>query len=261
MLLAAILLADVIVTRSLVHTGEIMRADAEGVEIKVAVGELTVPKSDILKIEVAKPVTLDSAAAALKAGKFPDAVSGFKTVTDRYAGLPVPWAEEALMGLGEANIGAKNYPAAQQAFDTFRRLYPKSPLAGRLDVKSARVLFDQGETAKAGESLQAFLKPMLDRSFLSDEQEAIVAEALVLLGDCQLAAGKKIDALDSYLKVVALFDVDTSRAAEAKFKAAKVFEQTGNWKRAKQNYEELLKDSPTFAQADDVKKRLAAHPE
>jgi hypothetical protein len=133
-LVAAVLpvCADIIVTRSVIHTGEIVHVTADNVEIKVAVAEITIPKSDVLKL-------------------------------------------------------------------------------------------DQGDPAKAN------------------------------------------DALDSYLKVVALFDLDTERAAEAKYKAAKIFEQAGHRKRAKESYSELIKESPAFAQADDAKQHLAdltrAHPE
>ena len=256
-----LLLADMVATRSVIHTGEIMRVSAEGVQIKVAIGEITIPKADIVKVEAAKPAAFDTASAAFKAGKFQDAVAGFRSVAERYAGLNTPWAEESLVKLGEACIGVKNYAEAKKAFDSFKTLYPKSPLAAGMDVKYARVLLEQKDTGKAAESLQSFLAPMLKKDFLSDEQELAVAEALVLLGDCQAADGKPQDALDHYLKVVALYDLDAERAAEAKYKAGKVFEQIGNWKRAKDSYEELLKDSPSFAHADDVKKRLAAHPE
>jgi TolA-binding protein len=257
--------ADVITTRSVIHTGEVIRVDVDGVEIRVAIGEITIPKADILKLDVAKPAAVDLATVALKAGKYSDAVTGFKSVADQYAGLATPWAEEALIKLGEANLGAKNYPEAKQAFDNFKRLYPKSPLAGMLDVKYARVLLNQGDAAKATEDLQVYLKPILEKPFLSNEQEVAVTEALVLLGDCQLAAGKNAEALDSYLTVVTLFDLDVDRAAEAKYKAGKIFEQLGNWKRAKDSFSELLKESPSFAQVDAAKKRLddltQAHPE
>jgi TolA-binding protein len=89
--------------------------------------------------------------------------------------------------------------------------------------------------------------------------------ALVLLGDCQLAEGKADEAVDNYLTVVTHYDLDSDRAAEAKYKAAKAFEQPGNWKRARDNYDELLKESPSFAQAGDAEQGLAelirAHPE
>src|SRR5206468_11787097 len=117
-LLALILLtADIVATRSVIHTGEIERVTADGVQIKVAIGELTIPKADIVKVEASKPAAFDAAIAALKAGRFQDAVTGFKTVANRYAGLEAPWAEEALVKLGEASIGAKDYAGAKRAFD------------------------------------------------------------------------------------------------------------------------------------------------
>ena len=61
------------------------------------------------------------------------------------------------------------------------------------------------------------------------------------------------------------FRSGADRAAEAKYKTAKAFERLGNWKRARDSYDELLKESPAFAQASDAKQRLAeltkAHPE
>jgi TolA-binding protein len=269
LLLAATARADVVVTKTVTHTGEILRVTPDGVQMRVKIGdgfgEVTIPKPDIVRVEVPRPAMFDPSVTALKAGRFAEAVTGLKTITDRYAGLNIPWAEEALVKLGEAYTGQKDFTEAKRTLDSFRTLYPKSPLAAGMDVKYARVLLEQGETAKATESLQAFLDPMLKKAVLADDQEFAVAEALVLLGDCQLATGKTDDALDNYLKVVTLFDLDPDRAAEAKYKAAKVFERNGNWKRAKQAYDELLQDAPAITYADDVKKRLAdltrVHPE
>lgn len=265
LLAAILLLADLVATRSVIHTGEIMRVTADGVQIKVAIGEITLPRTDIVRVEATKPAVFDTASAAFKAGKYSEAVAGFKSVSDRYAGLSAPWAEEALVKLGEAQINVKNFSEAKRAFDAFKSLYPKSPLAAGMDVKYARVLLEQKDTGKAVESLQSFLAPMMKKDFLSDEQESAVAEAFVLLGDAQSATGKTEDALDSYLTVVTVYDFDAERAAEAKYKAGKTFEQLGNWKRAKDSYEDLLKDAPSFAQAGDARQRLAtitkAHPE
>ena len=214
-----LLLADLVATRSVIHTGDIVRVTADGVQIKVAIGEIMVPKSDIVRVEAPKPATFDTASAAFKAGKFQEAAAGFKAVTDRYAGLNTPWAEEALVRLGEANIGAKNFTEAKRAFDTFKTLYPNSSLAAGMDVKYARVLLEQKDVARATESLEGFLGPFLKRPFLTDDQEVAVAEALVLLGDCRLAAGQLDDALDNYLMVVTLYDSDAERTAEAASKA------------------------------------------
>ena len=257
--------ADIVTTKSLIHTGQILRVEADGVVVKLPVGELTVPKVDILRVDAEKPAGLDAVLAATKTGEFQEAVIGLKPVVDRYAGLPISWVQESLVRLGEAYIGIKDFATAKRMFDTLKKLYPTSPQAQGLDVKYARVLVEQKDYTQAIDALQSFLGPMLKRDYLTDEQEAAVSEALLLLGDCQQATHASESALDNYLRVVTLFGLDPDRAAEAKYKAAKIFEQIGNWKRAKDNYEDLLKDAPNVAFAGDAKQRVAeltkAHPE
>ena len=249
--------ADILVTRDIVHTGQVVKATATGVAIKVGENEFTVPRPDILSADIAKPEAVEKSLTALRAGKYQEAATGFKAVADRYAGIPLPWAEESLRRLGDAQIGLKDYAGAKKSFDNFKALYPQAPVALTLDTKYARILFEQGQSDKAMPLIQGVIEPLLKRDYLTDEQEAIVAEGLVLLGDCLVATGKLDDALDSYLKVVALFDVDADRTAEARYKAGKLFEQRGNWRRAKQNYDEVVKEDPHLALADDAKKRLA----
>ena len=265
LVLASVSIADIVATRTVINTGDVMRVDADGIVVKLPIGEITVPKNDVTSIEINKPATFDSGLDALKSQNFQVAVDDLKPLTDRYAGLSLPWVQQSLLRLGEAYLGLKNFAAAKGAFDTFKRLYSSSTEAKGLDVKYARVLLDQKDYAKAADILQSFVDPLVKKDFLSDDEEIAVAEAFTLLGDCQLATGKPEAALDDYLKVVALFNMDADRAAEAKYKAAKVFEQLGNWKRAKGSYEELLKDTPTFAYAEDAQQRLTAltraHPE
>ena len=257
--------ADVVTTKSLIHTGQIVHVEADGVVVKLAIGELTVPKADIVRVDVEKPGSFDAALGAAKAGKFQEAITGLKPVVDRYVGLPISWVQDGLVRLGEAYIGIKDYAAAKRTFDTLKKLYPTSPQAQGLDVKFARLLFEQKDYSKASDALQSFLGPLLKRDYLTDEQEAAVSEALLLLGDCQQATDASEAALDNYLRVVTLFGLDPDRAAEAKYKAGRIFEQLGNWKRAKNSYEDLLKDAPNVTFAGDAKQRLAdltkAHPE
>jgi tetratricopeptide (TPR) repeat protein len=256
---------DIIVTKTITHTGEVIGVTASGVQIKVAIGELTIPREDIVSTTIDKPVALDAAVAAAKAQNFQEAVTGLKPIIDHYAGLRLPWVEEAMLRLGDAYIGLKDFASAKRIFDSFKSLYPASPQTAGLDVKYARVLSEQKDYAKALEALNSFLELMLKRDFLTDEQETAVAEALVLRGDCLAATTKRDAALDDYLKVVTLFDYDADRAAEAKYKAARLFEDLGNWKRARDSYDEMLKEGPPVALADEIKRRLAditkAHPE
>ncbi len=258
--------ADVVITKEgIVHTGEVSRVDADGIFLTVPVGELKIFKADVARVDIAKPASYETAMAALKARKFSEAVSNLKPLVDRYGGLSAPWIEQAMLQLGEAYLGLGDFSSAKRIFENFARFYPGSPQAVGMDVKYARVLVEQKDYAKASESLKKFLEPWLKTHFLTDEQDAAVAEALVLQGDCQRATGSLNEALDSYLTVVTLFDTVEDRAVEAKYKAAQVFEQLGNWKRAKGSYQELLNEMPASEFTADARKRLAAlakdHPE
>ncbi|MEI6084698.1 MAG: tetratricopeptide repeat protein [Verrucomicrobiota bacterium] len=251
--------ADVIVTRGIVHTGEVVKVTSSGVQIKVGENEFTTALADILRADVAKPDAIEKSLTAFRAGKYQDALAGYKALVERYGGLPLPWAEESVVKLGDVQIALRDFTGAKRTFDSFKILYPKSPYVAVLDAKYARIMFEQKQPDQARALIQSVLDPLLKREFLTEDQEAGIAEGLILLGDCQAGAGSNDDALDSYLKVVTLFDVNDDRTAEAKYKAGKILEQNKNWRRAKQMYEELLRDNPTLAFADDLKKRLAAH--
>ena len=257
--------ADILFTRDGSHTGQVIKVTAAGVVIKVGENEFTIARQDVISVECAKPDAVEKSLLAFRDGKIQSALASLKPITDRYAGLPLPWIEESLMRVGFIQITLKDYAGAKKTFDNFRMLYPQSSLAQSVDIGLARIQFEQGQTDKALTAVQALLGPLLKRDYLIDEQEATVASCLVLQGDCLVAAGRHDDALDSYLKVVALFDADEDQTTTAKYKAGKLFEQRGNWRRAKQSYDELVKDNQNSVIVDDAKKRLAdltkAHPE
>jgi tetratricopeptide (TPR) repeat protein len=260
-LFAAATRADIIATRGIVHTGQVVRVVGNGVQIRVGQNEFTALLSDIIRAEIPKPDALDKSLAAFRAGKNQDALTGLRGLVERYGGLPLAWAEEALLRLGEVQIAIKDYAGARKTFDSFKALYPKSSSVAVLDAKYARILFEQRQIDQARQLIEKVLDPLLKREILTEDQEIGAAEALILLGDCNVAAGKLDDALDNYLMVVTLFDVSDDRTAEAKYKAGKIFEEKKNWRRAKQTYEEILRDYPAMVFTEDVKKRLAARSE
>lgn len=249
--------ADRIQTRTGVYQGEVTHVQGGTVFIKQEQAELGVPLKDILRAEVALPAAYEKALAALKAGKAQETVAALKPIVERLAGLPVPWVVEAILRLGDAYLELKDTKMAAATFERLKQLYPNWPQAQAVDVKNARVLLALKKHDEALKIIKPFLDAQLKKDFLPAEQETIVAEALVIQGDCLLAMDKPYEALDSYLLVVTLYDYDDARAVEARFKAAKVLEQTGNWKRAKEEYEDLLKESPDSPYASEAKKRIA----
>jgi TolA-binding protein len=258
--------ADVLYGNFGIQTGEVVRVESGAtVFIKTSKGELGLPLAAITRAEIAQPAAYNNAVTALKDGKYRDAVDGLAPIVDRYAGLDVSWVQNAMFELAEAYLGIPATGRALQVINKFRTLYARSPLVEGLDVKVARIMIADGNCGEANKKLAAVLTAMFKKDFLTDVQEGIVAEALMLQGDCLMATGKTVDALDSYLKIITLFDLDAERTLEAKYKAGVAFEKLGNWKRAKGMYEDFLKSGTQAGYVADAKKRLAAiskdHPE
>jgi tetratricopeptide (TPR) repeat protein len=134
-----------------------------------------------------------------------------------------------------------------------------------VDGKYARILVEQKQYAQALPLLKKFLDPLLQKQSITDAEEQAAAEALLLLGDCQRNTGELYPALDSYLTITTLFDVDPFITVPARQHAAEIFEQQKRWPRARQTYQELIDHGPPPAVADDARKKLAAlnaaHPE
>jgi len=240
------------------YTGTVTRVQIDSISIALEFGEMALQKSNIERVEVHKPGGLDSAMSTLKSQNYSWAATSLKPIVDRYAGLPASWASDAMLGLGDAYLGMKNYAAAKQIFEAYEKHYPNSQQTHGLEVKFARVLFQQKQYNQAIVKLEAFLKPAIQMESVSDRMAVAIGEALVMLGDCQRATNQGAEALDNYLLAVTLFNVDKTTATEAKYKAAELFEEVGNIKRAKGSYHEIIKESGNSRFASAAKSRLDA---
>ena len=248
--------ADVLVTRTTAYTGEVVRVEGTTIFIKQEQGEFGVAIRDMLRADVKRPVAYEAGVAALKSGKAPEAIQSLKPVADKFAGLPVPWALDAMLQLGDAHLQMQDAAAAQAVFERVKKAYPNYPAALAADVKIASVLFTQKKYDDTLAAVRAYLDPQLKKDFLTPVEETAVAQALVLMGDCLLLKDKQYEALDCYLKVLTLYDYDDAREGEARFKAGQVLEKTGNWKRARESYEDLLKETPGSSYVAAAKKQI-----
>jgi TolA-binding protein len=257
--------ADILQTRTGAFTGEVTRVEGSTVFIKSEKGEFGISTADVVRVDVLEPSDYQVGLAALKAGKTADAVSVLKPLMARFAGLPATWVINSMVHLGDAYLEQKEFAGAESIFDQMKKVYPNASQTQALPLKKARILIGNKKYDEAMKMVDAYLDVQLKKEYLPVELEAGVAEALVLKGDCLLAAGKAYPALDSYLKVVTLYNYDDLREAEARFKAAKILEQEKNWKRARESYDDLVKampDSRYVAEAKQRSKAIAeAHPE
>lgn len=249
---------DVLVTQHGVLTGEVLRVENDTVVMRINTGEMRVPRTDVVQVKIEAPASYQSGRAALATGKFADAVAALQPVVDRYAGLPVPWLQDAMLALGQAYIGAKDTQQAEAVLERFAHLYPEVVKSSGLVVQRARLAAGQGRLAEALAAVQTFLEPLLKKEPLSDDEPSRVAEALIVQGDCRRATHDLPRALDSYLMVTTLFDDNDALAAEAALKAGQTFEAMNNVKRARDTYTSLDREYPQSVFAKTARDRLAA---
>ncbi len=257
--------ADIVTTSTMVYTGQVIRVGVDGLTVRVPAGDITLPVAQVVSVEVPMPVAVLAAKQAMQAKDYQGAIKILKPWVDQLGGLQVDWMEDTILLLGDAYAAIPDAANARKIYDLFKQLYPQSPKASLVDGKFARILVEQKKYADALPLLQKFLDPLLAKQSISEDEEQAVAESLLLLGDCQRATGKPDAALDSYLTIVTLFDVEPAITYQARQRAAEIFEMQKRWPRAKQMYQELLAAAPPANVADDAKKKLAAlneaHPE
>ena len=258
-------LADTIVTRNGSQTGAITKVTKDAITIKTGEAELTISRKDIVRVEAGEPKEVKQARAAVKAGNHSDAIELLRPVAERLTGLGVAWVPESLLLLADAGIQTRDLALAKKTIESLQADYPTWLAEGAAEARLARIQCEQKQCEPAIAAANGVVAKLLKKEFLNGGEEQAIAEAYLVLGDCQSAAEQKEAALDSYLRVVTLFDLDAARAGQAQFKAAKLYEAANNWKRAQAGYREALERTPAAGWAPEAKKRLKAieqaHPE
>ncbi len=257
-LLAGSAWADVVVERNSQRTeGVVEKIDAQGVLIKLAQGSVTIPLGNLASVEIPRPAALDQGIAHLTDGKFGEAATVFRSLIDRYTMTRIPgltWMTEAILGYGDALLGENKIDQAQRVYEAFEKNFGA---AKEIAVKKAKIHVVQKNYDTARPILEEFVQPLLKVEWLTSAQESLLAEALLLLGDCQRAKSQWNEALDSYLLVVALFDSDANRALEARFKAGEMFAKLNNKARAIGCFEDVIRDAPESGLAAQARQQLA----
>ena len=258
--------ADVLLTRSSKFEGRVLRVSKDAAIIRTSDAELSIPLAEIVREDIPVPQEFKDGVAAMRAGDYDEAVAKFRPLVERFAGLRTGWIPASMLRLGDAYLAQRDTNNARKTYTDFQNIYAKTPEAvAMLDVKFAQLEASQKKFTEAMAKVKPVLEGLLKKTYLTDSEEMLLSQALVLQGDCLLADNKKEPALDSFLRVVTLYDIDPSYNREALYKAGKIFEGLGNWQRARDCYRDLLADAPTVAFADDAKKRLdaitQAHPE
>ena len=208
-----------------VQSGTVTKVDANSVTLKMAAGEIALPRKDIKEIEIAKPADVDAALKAAEAKKCAEAIPALKAITDKFGGLPIPWVQQSLAALGDCQAASSQWPAALETYKRMLAYYPQTPYALKARVGLGQALVNEKKYDEAIKLVEEAIAPLRKELKVSDTDNRFLGSAMVVLGDCYSAKEEWDKALESYLSTVVLYEKDKQAVDQAKQKAEAIKEK------------------------------------
>lgn len=159
-----------------------------------------------------------------------------------------PNNSESLTKYGEVEVLAQgNDSTAVEGYLNVAKEYEGYAGGNLAALRAGELLYDQGEYAKAIESLKKF----------STDDELMKANAECLIGDCYVNLDKYAEAIEYFNKSIATAEGNGIVVARVMLKKANVYDAQKDYAKALECYETLKKDYPAEATGLNVDVYLA----
>ncbi|MCE9609252.1 MAG: hypothetical protein K8R23_03395 [Chthoniobacter sp.] len=207
----------------LVVKGERMKAKVVGVSgtalvLREGNGDRPIPLADISQVTMAAPPELAQAQQAFQAKDYPKALGLVKNVTDRFRGLPTPWAQQAAALLVEVHLALNDTGRAEVEYGNFTKAYPAGgSTAG--EVIGARIAIAKKNLPVAKQKLTTITEAALKEKALGGANALAYSQAFLASGQIKEAESNFGGALEDYLRTVTIFYHDRAAVAQAQERA------------------------------------------
>jgi len=251
---------DVIITKNQQLRGKVKSADSKGVTIEiVGQGVVGVPRSAIIQLTVEPPPSVIRGIEAYEKGNYKEAQLSLAKVINQYLGLDTPWAAKALVYYGRGCLAAGDTANAEKAFSAFLSAYDDDqPLRMDAELGLAETDVAKNDIDKAMPKFQELAAEYEKQLKPSKEHVFYAASVFLGLGKCLEAKDDQSGALDSYLKVIALYPADNV-LPEALYRAALIYQRQNKPDQAKLVLSDLTTQyaaSPFSQKAVELKKQI-----
>lgn len=188
-----------------------------GGNVRMAVGQATteLPLERIASIEMAPPAEFTAALEAFEAREYAKALASANVVMAKFKGLPTDWAQQAAGMVGDIYAALNDDAKAAAAFAEYQKLYPGQSNV-QADVAAARVAISKKDWDGAARLLEAVTSKALSEVNPPDQFAAAYSRAFFFSGQVKEAQGNKAEALQDYLRAVAVFAGDSLAVSGAK---------------------------------------------
>jgi tetratricopeptide (TPR) repeat protein len=181
-------------------------------------GIIGLPLVTIKEVQMAAPPEYALAQKAFAAKDYAKAVLLTRSITDKFRGVPVDWAQQASGMLGDLYIATNELPKAEAAYKEFQRLYPT---AGSIqaDVGMARIAVSKKDYAFAKRKLEPVRELALKEKSVTRANASAYSNAFLAMGEIKEKEGDLSGALEDYLRTVAIFYHDPAAVSVAQERA------------------------------------------
>ncbi len=205
--------ADVIIA------GQAQRMKVIGVSgaslmVKTEFGEQGLPLARIQEVRMAQPPELAQAFQAYQAKEYAKALPLFKSVVDRFRGMPTAWAQQASGMLVDIDLALNDAAKADADYAAFVKAYPAGGTL-QADVLAARIAASKKEFAVAKQKLGPITEAALKEKVPSSGNALAYSQAFLVSGQVKEAEGNFSGALEDYLRTVTLFYHDRAAVGVA----------------------------------------------
>ncbi len=256
-----LLAEDVVVTRQQTYRGTVKSVSAEGIQFEIAgMGVITIPRNTVTQMRVEAPPAITRGIAAYERNNIREARQSLDRIVFQYKGLDVDWAAKGLVYFGRACLKSNEPKLADNAFKSFIEAYPDHDLAAdaRLGLAEIDLLAKNYESAL--EPLQEMAKEFDRQLKPPAEQIPIAAGVYVAIGKALDGQGMTAEALEAYLRVIALYP-DPQYYPEALYLSALAFAALEKFDKADRMLSELADNYPEYPlppQAAQTRAEIAA---
>ena len=197
--------------------GEITGVKADAIRMKIGPVETAVQMANVQSVEKVAPADYDAANELWRAGNAAGALAKLEPLTQKFSGLPTPWAERATSLLPELYISQSRAADAETAFRNFQKLYPAAGSSS--DLLLARLALAMKDSVTSRAKLAPIVEAAKQTKLPAGADAVAMSQALCLMGEIQEDAGEKSEALGNYLLVTTIFKNDLSSATRAATRA------------------------------------------
>ena len=181
-------------------------------------GRLGLQVSQIKDVRMAQPQELAQALAAYQAKDYAKALPLFKSVADKFRGMPAAWAQQAAGLLVDIDLALNDAAKAEADYAAFVKAYPAGGTA-QADVLAARIAASKKNFDVAKQKLAPITEAALKEKTVAPANALAFSQAFLVSGQVKEAEGNLAGALEDYLRTVTLFYHDRTAVTVAQERA------------------------------------------